>query len=310
MSGGKGGSQTSQVEIPQYLEDASKKMLNRASAVQGVGYMPYMGPDVAALTQPQQQAMQSNIDAASAFGLVDPGLNAMAGMPEAQDFNGVQGYSSFPMYEQAVADLAASRPGQVAAYDKLFVDPVTGLGGPGNLFNGYVGGGGGPGSSGNNGGAPTHYSDIPIPDFDPGIPDYAESPVYTNPGPVGQPYPPVDSPFIIPEPPMLDTMVPDMVMPTNPTIISNPPMHDTMIPDMVMQESIAPNMVMHDTMIPDMVMQESIAPNMVMPNNPFKNELLYSDPNMGNNINTGTFKMGKTPASGLLDLKNFNKRIY
>lgn len=271
MSGGKGGSQTSQVEIPQYLEDASKKMLNRASAVQGVGYMPYMGPDVAALTQPQQQAMQSNIDAASAFGLVDPGLDAMAGMPQAQDFNGVQGYSSFPMYEQAVADLAASRPGQVAAYDKLFVDPVTGLGGPGNLFNGYVGGGGGPGSSGNNGGAPTHYNDIPIPDYDPGIPDYAESPVYTNPGPVGQPYTPVDSPFVIPEPPMLDTMIPDMVMPNNPTMISD----------------------------------------MVMPNNPvnFKDELLYSDPNMGNNINTGTFKIGKTPASGLLDLKNFNKRI-
>ena len=281
MSGGKGGSQTSQVEIPQYLEDASKKMLNRASAVQGVGYMPYMGPDVAALTQPQQQAMQSNIDAASAFGLVDPGLDAMAGMPQAQDFNGVQGYSSFDMYDQAVADLAASRPGQVAAYDKLFVDPVTGLGGPGNLFNGYVGGGGGPGSSGNNGGAPTHYNDIPIPDFDPGIPDYAESPVYTNPGPVGQPYTPVDSPFVIPEPPMLDAMIPDMVM------------ANTTAPSMGM-----PN---NPTMIADMV----------MPNNPvnFKDELLYSDPNMGNNINTGTFKIGKTPASGLLDLKNFNKRI-
>ena len=271
MSGGKGGSQTSQVEIPQYLEDASKKMLNRASAVQGVGYMPYMGPDVAALTQPQQQAMQTNIDAASAFGLVDPGLDAMAGMPQAQDFNGVQGYSSFPMYDQAVADLAASRPGQVAAYDKLFVDPVTGLGGPGNLFNGYGGGGGGGGggSSGNNGGAPTHYNDIPIPDFDPGIPDYAESPMYTNPGPVGQPYPPVDSPFVIPEPPMLDAMIPDMVM------------------------------------------ANTTAPSMVMPNNPvnFKDELLYSDPNMGNAVNTGTFKIGKTPASGLLDLKNFNKRV-
>lgn len=306
MSGGKGGSQTSQVEIPQYLEDASKKMLNRASAVQGVGYMPYMGPDVAALTQPQQQAMQSNIDAASAFGLVDPGLDAMAGMPQAQDFNGVQGYSSFPMYEQAVADLAASRPGQVAAYDKLFVDPVTGLGGPGNLFNGYVGGGGGGPGPGDNSGAPTHYNDIPIPDYDPGIPDYAESPVYTNPGPVGQPYPPVDSPYILPEPPMLDTMIPDMVMPNTPTMIPDMvmPNNPTMImPDMVMANTTAPNMVMpnNPTMISDMV----------MPNNPvnFKDELLYSDPNMGNNINTGTFKIGKTPASGLLDLKNFNKRI-
>jgi hypothetical protein len=67
------------------------------------------------------------------------------------------------------------------------------------------------------------------------------------------------------------------------------------------------------TMIPDMVMPNNptMIPDMVMPNNPvnFKDELLYSDPNMGNNINTGTFKIGKTPASGLLDLKNFNKRI-
>ena len=129
MSGGKGGSQSSQVEIPAYLENASKKSLNRAEQVQDIGYMPYMGPDVAAFTQPQQQAMQANLDAGAAFGLVDPGMSAMDGMPAAQDFGGVQGHSSFPMYQMAVDDLAASRPGQVAAYDKMYVDPVTGQGG-------------------------------------------------------------------------------------------------------------------------------------------------------------------------------------
>lgn len=139
MSGGKGGSQTSQVEIPAYLENASKKSLNRAEATQNIGYMPYMGPDVAAFTQPQQQAMQSNIDAAAAFGLVDPGLDAMAGMPQAQDFSGVQGYSSFPMYQMAVDDLKASRPGQVAAYDDLYVDPTTGQGGHNNGYPSFPG---------------------------------------------------------------------------------------------------------------------------------------------------------------------------
>ena len=134
MSGGKGGSQTSQVEIPAYLENASKKSLNRAEDTQNIGYMPYMGPDVAAFTQPQQQAMQANIDAAAAFGLVDPSLDAMAGMPQAQDFNGVQGYSSFPVYQMAVDDLKASRPGQVEAYDDLYVDPTTGTGGHNNGF--------------------------------------------------------------------------------------------------------------------------------------------------------------------------------
>ena len=129
MAGGKGGSQSSQVEIPAYLENASKKSLNRAEQVQDIGYMPYMGPDVAAFTQPQQQAMQANLDAGAAFGLVDPGMSAMDGMPQAQDFGGVQGHSSFPMYQMAVDDLKASRPGQVAAYDKMYVDPITGEGG-------------------------------------------------------------------------------------------------------------------------------------------------------------------------------------
>ena len=139
MSGGKGGSQTAQVEIPAYLENASKKSLNRAEDTQNIGYMPYMGIDVAAFTQPQQQAMQSNIDAAEAFGLVDPGLDAMAGMPQAQDFGGVQGYSSYPLFEMAVDDLKASRPGQVAAYDDLYVDPTTGKGGHKNGYPSFPG---------------------------------------------------------------------------------------------------------------------------------------------------------------------------
>ena len=136
--GGKGGSQTSAVEIPRYLENASKKSLNRAEDTQNIGYMPYMGPDVAAFTSPQTQAMQANLDAGAAFGLVDPGMDAMAGMPEAQDFGGVQGYSSFPMYQMAVDDLAESRPGQVDAYNKLYVDPITGEGGhTGPNYGGY-----------------------------------------------------------------------------------------------------------------------------------------------------------------------------
>lgn len=135
--GGKGGSQTSEVSIPRYLENASKKSLNRAEDTQNIGYMPYMGPDVAAFTSPQTQAMQANLDAGAAFGLVDPGMDAMAGIPEAQDFGGVQGYSSFPMYQMAVDDLAESRPGQVDAYNDLYVDPITGGGGHTNFNPGF-----------------------------------------------------------------------------------------------------------------------------------------------------------------------------
>ena len=39
---------------------------------------------------------------------------------------GIQGYSSGDLFDQAVAELAARRPGQVSAYNKLFVDPYSG----------------------------------------------------------------------------------------------------------------------------------------------------------------------------------------
>ncbi len=67
MSGGKGGSQTTQVEIPSWIQQPSIRNMARAEALQKVGYQPYMGRDVAGFTQPQQQAMQSNLNAAAAL---------------------------------------------------------------------------------------------------------------------------------------------------------------------------------------------------------------------------------------------------
>jgi hypothetical protein len=154
-SGGKGGSETNEVTIPAHLTQASKDSINRAEDTGNIGYMPYMGPDVAAFDPMQVAAMQSNADAASAFGLGPSGMNVMDSMPEAQDFGGVQGYSSFPMFDMAVKDLEESRPGQVAAYDKLYTDPVTGQGGFKPDFRHFrhggdpiMGGGGGGNSSG------------------------------------------------------------------------------------------------------------------------------------------------------------------
>ena len=66
------------------------------------------------------------IAAALSFGL--PGVeNPMAGMPQAQTFAGsLQGYSSAPLYQQSVDALRAAMPGQVAAIDRMFIDPITG----------------------------------------------------------------------------------------------------------------------------------------------------------------------------------------
>jgi hypothetical protein len=121
MSGGKGGGQSTKVEIPAWAEQATKENLNRAKDVQQIGYMPYYGPDVAAFTPSQQMAMQSNMDAAAAFGLAPAGQNAMAGMPQAEDFaGGISGYSSGGLFDQAVAELASREPEYTKRYEALF----------------------------------------------------------------------------------------------------------------------------------------------------------------------------------------------
>jgi hypothetical protein len=123
MSGGKGGSQTTQVEIPKYIEDASRANIAQGKEISQIGYVPYYGPDIAAFNPMQAAAMQSAADFGSAFGLM-PQMDAMAGMPQAQTFEGgIRGYSSAPLYEQAVAELAARRPGQAALINKQFVNP-------------------------------------------------------------------------------------------------------------------------------------------------------------------------------------------
>lgn len=70
MSGGKGGSQSSSVSIPGYLEDAAKQNIARAEQVQQLGYQPYYGLDVAGFNPTQQAAAQMNIDTAQAFGMM------------------------------------------------------------------------------------------------------------------------------------------------------------------------------------------------------------------------------------------------
>ena len=129
MSGGKGGSSTTEVKIPEYIEDASKANLARASDISKIGYTPYYGPDVAAFSPMQQAAFQNTADTASAFGLAVPTSqqDIMGGMPAPTTFaGGVQGYSSAPMYEQSVAEFAARRPGQYEAIMDQFLDPMAG----------------------------------------------------------------------------------------------------------------------------------------------------------------------------------------
>ena len=127
MSGGKGGSTTSSVQIPQYIEDASKKNLARADEIAQLGYTPYYGPDVAAFT-PMQQAAFGNVgQAAGAYGLSGGGMTGMEGMPQAQQMaGGGYGYSAAPIYQQSLAELERNAPAQYDFIRGMFIDPRTG----------------------------------------------------------------------------------------------------------------------------------------------------------------------------------------
>jgi len=112
--GGKGGSTSTEVSIPAWLEQAAQSGLARGTQAAGIGYAPYIGPDVAALTPMQEAAMFNTGQAASAFGL-GPSPIPSAGMPEVQTFaGGARGYSAFPLYNQAVNELQMRDPAQYA----------------------------------------------------------------------------------------------------------------------------------------------------------------------------------------------------
>ena len=124
--GGKGGSSTTSVQIPAWLENAAQQNLARADRVAQIGYTPYFGPDVAAFTPMQEAAMNNTNQAALSFGMAAP-TSAMAGIPAAQTFaGGLQGYSSAPLYQQSVEALRTNAPGQYNAMSQMFVDPITG----------------------------------------------------------------------------------------------------------------------------------------------------------------------------------------
>jgi hypothetical protein len=123
----KGGSQTTSVEVPEYIERAAKQNLSKAEDISRIGYVPYYGPDVAAFSPLQEAAMQNVGGQAGAFGLATPAGGVMSGMPAAQEFaGGIRGYSSAPLYQQSIDELARQRPAQKSFIDSFFIDPITG----------------------------------------------------------------------------------------------------------------------------------------------------------------------------------------
>ena len=114
MSGGKGG--TTVQEIPEWLKDPILRNITRAEAIQSQEYQPWQGPDVAAFSPMQVQAMRNVGGAAEAFGMMPMGQGeqyATGGINAPQTFaGGIRGYSSMPLYQQQQQAAAATPEGQ------------------------------------------------------------------------------------------------------------------------------------------------------------------------------------------------------
>jgi hypothetical protein len=126
-----GGSKSTSVTVPAWLEAAGQEALARSREVSRIPYAPYYGPDVAAMTPMQVAAMRGTNQMAEAFG--SPTADVTAGMPTAQDYGGMSAYSAGPMYDAALAELQRRQP---ETYNAIMAQ-----------FGGTAGAGGGVGSS-------------------------------------------------------------------------------------------------------------------------------------------------------------------
>ena len=125
-----GSSSKQETKIPAYIEEAGKKALERAQQIQDLGYVPYMGPEIAEISE-TERALNRNVGAmASAFGLEGPAPLTM-GDAEVTSAGGVSGYSSYPAYMSALQRLQEQRPDQYAYLAGLGrFDPITGAENP------------------------------------------------------------------------------------------------------------------------------------------------------------------------------------
>ncbi len=151
--GGKGGKNTTETEkdLPDWLKQPAIRNMQRAEDVQRIEYMPYRGAEIAAFNDTQNLAMNNNLATAKAFGLLDASstMKAEDMMPAPTTFDGgFKGYSSMPLYDQALAETKKQQPGAIAQYEALFGAPAiaqlnasrSGGGGGGNV-NFQIGGG-------------------------------------------------------------------------------------------------------------------------------------------------------------------------
>lgn len=138
--GSKGGSEATQ-KLPQWQEDAWKANIEAQKQLNSIGYMPNYAPTRAKFNPLLKQAVNNTQKASQAFGMSSPTnvLDNMTnttfadrmikdlGMGELVNINGIEGYAAGNLLDASKQLLGEKAPGQLSAYESLFVDPVEGL---------------------------------------------------------------------------------------------------------------------------------------------------------------------------------------
>lgn len=114
-------------KVPAYIEQGGQEAINRARQIADMGYVPYIGPDVAMPGQGTLAAWENQNQGANAFGMAAPTGTGLEGLPVA-NAGGVQGFSSFPAYRTAVENLKQQYPALYAYLASMTRDPITGAG--------------------------------------------------------------------------------------------------------------------------------------------------------------------------------------
>lgn len=143
--GGKGGEKKTEVKIPKELKKQAIANMELSNYVSRLPLMRNFGGAVAALTPQQQAGMAASDSAAASLGMPSAGFGGpntgmnMPGMPAAQNFGGIQAYSTQPVYEDAMSRV----PKNIREMYSTLFNPGSTLGAPQARANSPAGGKGG-----------------------------------------------------------------------------------------------------------------------------------------------------------------------
>ena len=120
----KGGSQTTEVIIPQWQEDEIKKALKKAEGL-NLPYAPYMGVTSVAPSANRDDSLNT---ARSAFGLPQ----YKSALPEPTEMGGLRGYRAYDVYSDALDNFKTQYPDHYARIvaqtaQQGAINPVSGM---------------------------------------------------------------------------------------------------------------------------------------------------------------------------------------